>query len=58
MIFKFIKGASFFPAYAPHVKDWKKKMSGKNGRGKPASFNDQDNRQIKRGIKKLFKDLL
>lgn len=58
MIFNYIKGSSFFPKYAPKIKDWKKKMSGKNGRGNPLSFNNHENIIIKKGLKKLFKDIL
>lgn len=57
MIFEYIKAAKFFPAYAPNVKDWKKKMTGKNGRGNPIEFTKEDQRQIKGGLKNLFKDI-
>jgi len=57
MTWKFIKAANFFPAYAPSVKDWRKKMTGKNGRGNPIDFSKEDNKAIQSGIKKLFKDL-
>ena len=29
-LFNFIKATNFFPIYANGVKDWKKKMTGKN----------------------------
>lgn len=57
MIFQFIKAANFFPVYAPDVKDWKKKMTGKNGRGNPVDFSEDDKAAIKKGLKQLFKDL-
>lgn len=55
-IFKYIKADKFFPAYAPNVKDWMKKKTGKNGRGNPIDFTEQDKKEIKAGVKKMFKD--
>lgn len=57
MIFNYIKAKNFFPKYAPSVVDWKKKMSGKNGRGNPVDFSTADNKAIKAGLKQLFKDI-
>jgi len=57
MIFNFIKAANFFPQYCPEIKDWKKKMTGRNGRGNPLSFSPADNKAIKAGLKQLFKDI-
>jgi hypothetical protein len=57
MIFDYIKAVKFFPNYAPSVIDWKKKMSGFNGRGNKLDFTPQDKKQIKAGLKKLFNDL-
>lgn len=57
MIFTYIKAAQFFPNYAPSVIDWKKKMTGKNGRGNPVEFSPADNKAIKAGLKELFKDI-
>ena len=58
MIWSYIKAVNFFPTYAPSVKDWRKKMTGKNGRGNPVSFSPADNAAIKAGLKKLFKDII
>jgi len=57
MIWNYIKGSNFFPKYAPQVKNWKKKMSGLNGKGKPIEFNHSDTEQIKKGLKQLILDL-
>lgn len=57
MIWNFIKAAKFFPNYCPEIKDWKKKMTGKNGRGNPVEFNAAEKKQIKSALKSLFKDL-
>lgn len=56
-LFNYIKAAKFFPTYAPTVTDWKKKMTGKNGRGNPLSFSVADKTAIKKGIKQLTIDL-
>lgn len=57
MIFEYIKAAKFFPTYCPEIKDWKKKMTGKNGRGNPVEFSAAEKKQIKTALKSLFKDL-
>lgn len=57
MLFDYIKANNFFPKYAPSVKDWKKKMTGKNGRGNPIDFTEQDKKEITAGINKMIKDL-
>lgn len=58
MIWNYIKAAQFFPNYAASVKDWRKKMTGKNGRGNPVEFSISDKAAIKKGLKQLFKDLI
>ena len=57
MIWKLIKATKFFPLYCPNIKDWKKKMTGKNGRGNPVEFSADEKKQIKAALKSLFKDL-
>jgi hypothetical protein len=57
MIERFIKASNFFPLYCPNIKDWKKKMTGKNGRGNPVEFSAAEKKQIKAALKSLFKDL-
>lgn len=58
MIWNYIKGSNFFPKYAPQIKNWKKKMSGFNGKGNPIDFSHSDNEQIKKGLKKLIIEVL
>lgn len=55
-LFNFIKAANFFPIYANDVKDWKKKMTGKNGRGNPLEFSEEDKKIIKSGLKRFVSD--
>lgn len=57
MILEIIKASKFFPLYCPKIKDWKKKMTGKNGRGNPVEFSADEKKQIKAALKVLFKDL-
>lgn len=56
-IWKFIKADQFFPAYCPEVKNFKRKISGHNGRGNPVEFTEEEKKQIKKGLKILFKDI-
>jgi len=56
-IFKYIKADQFFPAYLPNIKNYKRKISGRSGRGNPTEFSEQEKQQIKQALKKLFKDL-
>lgn len=56
-VFKYIKADQFFPAYCPEIKNYKRKISGKSGRGGNLEFTPGENKQIKAGLKKLFKDL-
>ena len=57
-IFNFIKAKHFFPQYAPSVKDWRKKMTGKNGRGNPIEFTEEDKKKISTGISQMTKDFI
>lgn len=56
-VFKYIVANKFFPQYAPRVKSWKHKLRGKNGRGNPIEWSEQDKADIKAGLKKLFTHL-
>ena len=57
MIWNFIKAANFFPEYCPKIKDWKKKMTGKNGRGNPLEFTKEEKRSINKGLKCLMSNV-
>lgn len=54
-IFDLIKAATFFPTYAPGVKNWSHKMRGMNGRGNPLSFSLEDLNEINAGIDTMHK---
>jgi coproporphyrinogen III oxidase-like Fe-S oxidoreductase len=57
MIFQFIKADKFFPAYCPQIKNYKRKVSGRNGRGNPVEFSEQELKDIRKGIKRMAADL-
>jgi hypothetical protein len=57
MIWQYIKADQFFPKYCPEIKNYKRKISGRNGRGNPVEFTEEENKLIKKGLKKLFKDI-
>ncbi len=53
-ILKYINASAIFPDYAPTVKNWKNKMAGKSGRGKPLSFSESDTAAIEAGLAQLL----
>lgn len=57
MIWDYIKADTFFKNYLPEIKNYKRKISGRNGRGNPVEFTPEEKAQIKKALKKLFKDL-
>ncbi len=52
-IWTYIKADSFFRDYLPHVKNYKHKIRGKNGRGNPVDFSEQEKQQIVEALRKL-----
>lgn len=58
MIWKFIKADQFFPAYCPTIKNYKRKISGKNGRGNPVEFTQEEKKKIKAGLRRQYKDMM
>ena len=57
MIWKFIKADIFFREYLPHIKNYKHKIRGKNGRGNPVDFTKDEKKQIKAAVKKMAADI-
>lgn len=55
--FNYIKADTFFLDYLPHMKSYKHKIRGKNGRGNPIEFSEAEKKEIKDALKRLFKDL-
>jgi len=58
MIFSYIKADQFFPKYCPEIKSYKHKIRGLNGRGNPVYFSADEQKQIRKGLKMLLKDLI
>jgi hypothetical protein len=58
MIWNYIKADTFFKKYLPTIKSYKHKIRGKNGRGNPCSFSDQEKKEINAALKKLSKDCI
>lgn len=56
-IWKFIKADKFFPEYLPEIKNYKRKISGRNGRGNPIEFTLDEKKLISKALKKLLHDL-
>lgn len=56
-IFKYIVASSFIADYCPTIKNYKKKLSGKNSNGNKIDFTEADKQLIREGLNKLFKDL-
>lgn len=57
MIWTYIKADKFFPEYCPEIKSYKHKIRGKNGRNNPVEFSKDELKQIKAGLRRLFKDI-
>jgi hypothetical protein len=57
MIWSYIKADTFFKDYLPHIKSYKHKIRGKNGRGNPTDFSPKEKKEIKSALKKLFNDI-
>ena len=57
MIWTYIKADSFFRDYLPRIKNYKHKIRGKNGRGNPVEFTDQEKKEINAAVKKMVKDI-
>lgn len=56
-IWKYIKADAFFATYLPNIKSYKYKIRGFNSRNNPVNFSDKENKEIKKALKKLFKDI-
>lgn len=56
MIWEYIKADSFFRDYLPNIKSYKHKIRGKNGRGNPTEFSEDEKKTIKLAIRKMIKD--
>ena len=56
-LFRLVPARPFFTDYAPMVTRYYQKLHGKNGRGEPLDFSEQDIKNIKKGLKQLSADI-
>ena len=56
-LFRLVPARPFFTDYAPMVTLYYQKLHGKNGRGEPLDFSEQDIKNIKKGLKQLAADI-
>lgn len=57
-VFQFIKASSFFPKYAPNIKNYPHKLRGTDGNGKPITWTSEDRKEIRAGLKMMIKDII
>lgn len=56
-IWELIKADKFFKQYLPHIKNYKRKISGRNGRGNPVEFSPEEKAEIKQALAKAWKEI-
>jgi hypothetical protein len=56
-IWNYITASNFIQDYCKEVKRYKHKKRGKDGNGRDIEFTEEDKKQIREGLKKLFNDL-
>lgn len=56
-IWRYVKADSLFRDFLPGIKNYKRKISGKSGRGMPLSFNDDEFTRINNTLKNLLEKL-
>ena len=56
-IFDYIKASKFFPKYT-RIKKWNWKLKGIDEGGKELSFSDKEKEEIKKGLRRLFGDII
>jgi hypothetical protein len=55
-IWKYIKADSLFKDFLPEIKGHKHKIRGKNGRGNPVDFSEDEKKEINKTIDKIIKE--
>lgn len=58
MPWKYIKASQFFPNYCPDIKDFRKKITGRNGRGNPIEFTPDDLQKIRQGLARMYREII
>lgn len=55
-LWTFIKADSVFKELLPDIKNHKNKIRGKNGRGNPIEFTNEEKKKINKAVAKMLKD--
>lgn len=56
MIWTYIKAEKFFPEYCPEIKNYKRKISKKNGRGNPVDFTKEEKKLIRARLRIMIQN--
>lgn len=56
-IWRFVKADQFFAEYLPHMKTYKHRIRGFNGRGNPTQWTDAEKKEIQKAVMQLIKDI-
>ncbi|MFT3946166.1 MAG: hypothetical protein QM763_04255 [Agriterribacter sp.] len=54
-IWRYVKADSFFRDLLPGIKNYKRKISGKNGKGNPLSFSESEMQDVSKKLDELIK---
>lgn len=57
MIWNYIKAEPFLKRYLPNIRNIRHKIRGKNGRGNPVGFSEQEKKEINAALEKMVKDV-
>ena len=49
-LFDFVKGSNIHKKYVPHIKNFMHKARGFNGKGKPITFSEQEEKDFKDAV--------
>ena len=55
-LFHYLKAVNFFADYAKDVTNFKHKIRGANGKGKPLTFTDEERKFIVKAVYKMLED--
>ena len=55
-LWTFVKADSVFKELLPEIKSHRHKIRGKNGRGNPVDFTDEEKKKINKAVSKMLKD--
>lgn len=56
-LWRFVKAEQFFAQYLPHIRTYKHRIRGFNGRGNPTEWTEQEKHDIKKAVAQFIKDI-